>query len=223
MSSFLNCFSDDVFLSYICTHNKLDVVRDSEHCLSLAELESKSLAVPIQRHTNNVIWTSDSGEYPDCDGIISNLGINLFISLSVADCVPVCLFDPVTKNFGLVHSGWRGTTEKISLNAIKVMCDNRSREEDIEVYMGPSISKEHYEVDADVALLFNRRNYTQKNDKYMLDIKNQIRDDLVGCGIKIEKINSSDICTFRNKQLPSYRRDGNDSGRIIFIMGKSNG
>lgn len=223
MSSFVNCFSDDVFLSFFCIDNKHDVVRDSKHCLILAELESNSLAIPIQTHTNNVIWVSSPGEYPDCDGIISNLKNDIFISLSVADCVPICLFDPTTKNFGLIHSGWRGTVEKISINAIDVMCNNGSREKDIEVYMGPSISKDNYEVDADVALLFKEDSYTQKNKKYMLDIKNQIKDDLKGRGIKIEKINSSDLCTFGNKQLPSFRRDGNDAGRIIFIMGKSNG
>ena len=72
----------------------------------------------------------------------------------VSDCVPVCLFDPITKNYALAHSGWKGTSEKISNNALELILSKGSKLKDILVNLGASISKKNYQVDIDVASLF---------------------------------------------------------------------
>lgn len=177
------------------------------------------LAIPIQKHTNKVIWAETGGIYKNFDGIASNLNNNVMLSLSVADCVPVCMFDPQTKNFALVHSGWRGTYKKIANKAVSLLIKNGSNANDIIVYCGVSISSNNYEVDSDVASLFFDKNKKSNGNKFLLDIKSQIEDDLVLCGINKKNISTTKECTYDNENLPSYRRDGDNAGRITFFMG----
>ena len=51
-------------------------------------------------------------EYTDIDGLITNnKGISL--SLRFADCTPILFYDPIKNAIGNIHSGWRGTAQKI--------------------------------------------------------------------------------------------------------------
>ena len=49
-----------------------------------------------------------------CDGVITNEK-NLMLLTVEADCVPVYILDPVKKAIGMVHSGWRGTVQRITV------------------------------------------------------------------------------------------------------------
>ena len=142
------------------------------------------------------------------------------LSLSVADCVPVCMFDPETRNFALIHSGWRGTYKKISNKAVSLLIKNKSNANDIIVYCGVSISSNNYEVDGDVASLFLDKNTKLSGNKFLLDIKSQIKDDLISIGIRKKNIFINQECTYGSPNLPSFRRDGDKAGRITFFMGK---
>jgi len=213
-------FDDNVCLGYYCVGKKTDVVIQTTNLFNKLNTHKLKLAIPIQKHTNNVAWTKGGGVYKDCDGIASNLNYNIMLSLSVADCVPVCMFDPVTKNFALVHSGWRGTYKKISNKAVSLLINNKSNASNIIVYCGVSISSKNYEVDSDVASLFLEKNIKSNGSKFLLDIKSQIEDDLVSIGVDRKNIFSTEECTYDNKSLPSFRRDGENAGRITFFMGR---
>ena len=51
-------------------------------------------------------------KYTDVDGFITNKP-NIDLTLSFADCTPILLYDPVKKVIANIHSGWRGTVQKI--------------------------------------------------------------------------------------------------------------
>ena len=178
------------------------------------------IAIPIQNHSDNVKWIDSPGIYENIDGLVSNLRYRVHLCISVADCVPVCMFDPRTNNFALVHSGWRGTYKKITNKAVFLMIENGSMTKDILVYCGVSISKKNYEVGYDVASLFSKSNLSTSGNKFLLDIKSQIKDDLIEIKLSEKNISIDQDCTFSNMTLPSYRRDGDQAGRITFFMGK---
>ena len=178
------------------------------------------IAIPIQNHTDNVKWVDSPGIYENIDGLVSNLRYRVHLCISVADCVPVCMFDPKTNNFALVHSGWRGTYKKITNKAVFLMIENGSMTKDILVYCGVSISKKNYEVGDDVASLFSKSNLSTSGNKFLLDIKSQIKDDLIEIKLSEKNISIDQDCTYSNMTLPSYRRDGDQAGRITFFMGK---
>lgn len=74
--------------------------------------------------------------------------------ITVADCVPVYLYDPVTGCFGVVHSGWKGTG--IAAVAIKLAGEcYGARAENFCVVIGPHIQRCCYTVNADRAAYFS--------------------------------------------------------------------
>ncbi|MDE5898660.1 MAG: polyphenol oxidase family protein, partial [Treponemataceae bacterium] len=53
------------------------------------------------------------------DGLVS-ADASFMPVVTVADCVPIFLFDPESGAFGVVHSGWKGTG--IAASAVERMC-----------------------------------------------------------------------------------------------------
>lgn len=89
-------------------------------------------------------------ELPDTDGLITNLRGVLLTTIH-ADCLPVYFFDPLKNVIGLVHAGWRGTAAGIAPKAAALMQKEfRSDPADIQVFIGPGISKCCFEVGAEV-------------------------------------------------------------------------
>jgi YfiH family protein len=78
------------------------------------------------------------GDVPyEADGLITNEK-NVPLVISVADCVPILLYDPVRGAVGAVHAGWRGTVQDIAAKAVRrLAAEYGSRPEDIRAALGP--------------------------------------------------------------------------------------
>ncbi len=100
-------------------------------------------------HGNNVriVSKSDAGSVmKKTDGLIT-AHKSLFLTITVADCLPIFIYDPEKEIVGLIHAGWRGLSKNILLAVIKKITENfRSLPEDILVGVGPGISQCHFEV-----------------------------------------------------------------------------
>lgn len=182
---------------------------------SLGFTESES-AIPHQCHSSNVQIVSKPGEYEACDGLITDV-VGLPLVVTVADCLPIVLFEPVKRVIGLVHAGWRGTTQGIAAEAVGLMVKHcGATASEMVAYLGPSAGVCCYEVGGDVAQLFSLDEIEQRNDRLYLDLKKSNIDQLLSIGIKEEHIEVSPQCTICNPQLfHSYRRDRNMSGRMM--------
>jgi len=83
----------------------------------------------------------------EADAIITNQP-GVMIGVTVADCVPVLLFDPVKGVIGAVHAGWQGCAAQITRQAVQGMEQLfGSRPQDIQAAIGPCIGPCCYEVD----------------------------------------------------------------------------
>lgn len=134
------------------------VKEDVQKVLSKMTIHPKEIYTGQQVHSANIAYVN--GEYGDAfvfgktfketDGLITDQP-NVALLIKFADCTPVVLFDPVAQVLASVHSGWRGTTQRISLKAIdKMVNDFKCKKENILVYLGPSIDIDHYEVGSEV-------------------------------------------------------------------------
>lgn len=190
---------------------------------------------PFQTHTDNIVSIKNNEEIKldNVDGLITNEKDKV-LSLTYADCIPVYMFEPNKKVVANIHSGWKGTVQKISEKAVKQMisdfeCDVKN----IICCMGPSICKKHFEVDEDVMLQFKKVfEYTNRLDevieskinsegvkKYYIDTVKINRMMLEKVGLKPENIIESKICTVcNNKEFHSYRADKEKSGRNTAII-----
>lgn len=152
-------------------------------------------------------------DYEGIDALISNER-GIILSCFTADCVPILFYDPVQKAIGACHSGWRGTKGKILRNVVEEMKKEFcSKEEDMLIAIGPSISKEQYIVSEDLGLSFledypncseddeNSPMQRISEDKFQLDLWDLNRRIALESGIREEHISISGYCTMENPEL----------------------
>ena len=183
------------------------------------------MAATFQRHSGivkvvtreqagkHVMWRPDPIEV--ADGIVTNER-NFMISSMESDCTPVYILDPVAKAIGMVHSGWKGTSKGIAVNAVKLMEESfGSRAEDIMIAFGPCICEKCYEVGSDLIPPFSEfyssdeleKIFLPRNGvKYSLDVKEAIRISLRRIGVKEENMFDSGFCTYHDRLFYSHRR-----------------
>ena len=120
-----------------------------------------------------------------------------------------------------IHSGWLGTKEKILTKTIYELIKKFNTDPSYLIsYIGPGICQEHYEVGEEVGILFEENIRYKSGEKYYLDLKKDNFNQLLLAGLKIENIEISDLCTYKEKDLlHSYRRDGVRSGRMFGVIG----
>ena len=162
------------------------------------------------------------------DGLITNEK-NLLLCTVEADCVPFYFYDPVKEVIAMVHSGWKGTVQKISEVTIKKMCDTFGcKPENLKVAIGPHICKNCYEVGQDVfeefAQSFNEHEmgkiFSRKNDeKYLLNLQEAVKLTVMKNGVLENNFFSTNICTYHSKiedhSLCSYRRTKSPTQRML--------
>jgi YfiH family protein len=113
-----------------------------------------------QVHTGNVsvVDERDAGRgaiteddiVTETDALVT-AALDLPLCVTVADCVPVVIYDPDNHAVGLSHAGWGGTVSHITFNTVTSMVDRYgSRPEQLRAAIGPSISPDRYEVGPDV-------------------------------------------------------------------------
>lgn len=143
------------------------------------------------------------------DGLITD-NKNLMPVVTVADCMPIFIYDSVKKVFGILHSGWKGTG--ILKDAILLAEEKYgSCPEDFSIVMGPHIHDCCYKVDFERARYF-RDNFTkdcirQEGDKYALSLAKANFFVAEKMGVKKENIVISSECTCCNKKFGSFRRE----------------
>jgi len=173
-----------------------------------------------QVHSNNVKIVSRPGLIKETDGLITDKK-NLFLIISVADCLPVMIYDRKNNLAANIHAGWRGTQKKIVSRAMEILISEcNSKPEDLEIFLGPCISQKNFEVGSEVAESFGDKFVSLKSGKYFVDIAGDNISQLKSFGLKDGQIEVNELCTYDSPDLlHSYRRDKKQSGRMFAVIG----
>jgi YfiH family protein len=150
---------------------------------------------------------------------------NVLLAVASADCVPVVLADPVSGWIAAVHAGWRGTAARVLDAALDALEARGVRPENLHAAFGPSISRPRYEVGPEVVTAL-REAYRDvaipgdavrpgSADRAFVDVAAFNAAALWTRGIRSERVNATDLCTHETQDLPSWRRDGAATGRIL--------
>lgn len=161
---------------------------------------------------------------PGADGLAS-ADAGTVLAVHAADCVTMLLADPRSGAVAAVHAGWRGTAAGIASEAVTVMVDRfGARPEDVLTAIGPSIGPCHYEVDEPVLERFRRWPWWETvatpnaRGRWQLDLRTANRRQLVDAGVRPERIEVLDLCTYHHPELfYSHRRD-RITGRMAAII-----
>ena len=147
---------------------------------------------------------------------------DIFISVWVADCLPIFLVEEKRRVIGLVHAGWRGTLLGIARKTIEEAKHQLGCEPgDFTILFGPCIRNCCYQVSDEVAILFDEKCVNRARDgKVTLDLICVNLKQLVSCGVIEDKIFATKSCTCCDKKLfHSYRRERENAGRMIAFLG----
>jgi len=165
----------------------------------------------VQGNVVKTVTKKDTGDtIAKTDGLLTG-DKDIFLSITVADCPPIFLYDYEKEIVGLIHGGWRGLAQEILASAIeKFTNDFNSQTQNILAGIGPGICQHHYEVGKDVLSCFESfpSAILKREKKTFLDLKKIAKIQLLNLGLKEENIEISPECThcLVNKYF-SYRRD----------------
>lgn len=173
-----------------------------------------------QTHSTKSNVVTEPAFFEDSDALYTNARNN-FLAVSIADCIPVFLYEPGKKVVAAIHSGWKGTLNRITTLTIeKLIGEFTFNPEKALAFIGPGISSEYFEVGKEVYDLFEPDIKNIREGKYYIDLKKHNYLQLMKIGVKYENIEVSDYCTFKEKELfHSYRRDKEKSGRMLGVIG----
>ncbi|MFQ5536128.1 MAG: polyphenol oxidase family protein [Gemmatimonadota bacterium] len=150
-----------------------------------------------------------------CDGHATDRA-GLLLGVTVADCVPVFLVDPVKRAVALLHAGWRGTAAEILARGVEALAERAgSRREDLRVHLGPAICGSCYEVGPEV---FHALGLSPPPAPAPVDVRAVLVRQAGVLGIAGERISISSFCT-RCGEGNFFSHRGGDAGRQVAFLG----
>ncbi len=172
-------------------------------------------------HVSSTFGFPQLNKAPSCDGLITNEE-NTVLVIRTADCVPVVAADQKNRVAGVAHAGWKGTLVNITGNLVQKMLNAGASEENLKVWIGPSISGEVYEVSPEMIEQFNDQfahlGSFAKGRYLNLPRLNLLQAEAFG--LKPENLQSSDCCTYSHEEIfHSHRRNGRNRGHLYTICG----
>lgn len=148
------------------------------------------------------------------DGVVC-INKSLIPCVTVADCMPIFLYDKETGAFGTLHSGWKGTG--ISENAINLMKERYGTDvKNVCVVLGPHIHDCCYKVDEERAFYFihnfGEDCVKKEMNGYALSLCKANLNVLKKLGVPENNIISREECTCCNEIFGSFRRENPTKG-----------
>jgi len=140
-----------------------------------------------------------------------------------ADCLPVAMVNRAGTEIALAHAGWRGLADGVLQATVARFSGPPS---DVQVWLGPAIGPMHFEVGEDVRLHFQAAMHKvdiapafqpgKVAGKWFANL--YLLATLALRELGVQDISGGDYCTYVDKkQFFSYRRDGQQSGRMATL------
>jgi polyphenol oxidase len=179
---------------------------DEEHVRKNRDLVAQAAGVDAERfvtvrqvHAATVLDGAKVTTASEADALVTDSS-ELALALLVADCVPLALVDETSGRVALVHAGWRGLEVGVIARTLEVL-DARATH----AFIGPSISKERYQVGPEVAQHFTSVEGAltpDGGDRSRLDLRLVATRQLLNAGVLEDRIVRS--------------RDVTDGGEVFF-------
>ena len=172
-------------------------------------MEESSFPLVLEQIHSHVIY--DASEVANRQGLLQGDGIISRVpramAVSVADCVPIFLYDTRSGAVGAFHSGWKGTGIAAE-GVLRMVQDYGCRPADLEAMIGPAIGGCCYQVERTRYEFFLKTfgPVGVKNgvNSYSLDLK-LINFNILS-KLNLKNIIVSNVCTCCDRRFFSYRR-----------------
>jgi len=180
------------------------------------------LASSYQVHGTEILYATEPGRYTGYDALMTSQP-GLLVGVTVADCVPVLVFDAQTRAVAAIHAGWRGTVGGIVTKTIARMHAQFGTEPaHCYAYVGTCIDDCSFEVGPDVATQFSASfvRLDTITARHFVDLKAANKQQLLDAGVPDTQIEVSAFSTVQhNADYFSYRAEGGQTGRMLAVIG----
>jgi polyphenol oxidase len=153
------------------------------------------------------------------DAAVTSLAAHACVVM-VADCLPVLFASRDGSRIGAAHAGWRGLASGVLEQTVKAMSVPGH---ELMAWMGPCISREHFEVGEEVREEFVRQD-ARASAYFNRNARGKWQADLVGLAKRrldqqgITSVSGGNWCTFADqRRFYSHRRDGR-GGRLAALI-----
>jgi len=190
-------------------------------CTALGFLPG-GLAWSKQVHGADIRLVDSPGGSAGYDAFISRTP-GVVLSVSVADCAPVLVFDRKNRAVAAIHAGWRGAAAGIVGNTLAAMAGHfGTLGRDCLAYVGTCIDECSFEVGQEVADAFGPdfKRYDPERGKFFVDLKKACAAQLQAFGIPVPQIEISPYSTIlNNADYFSHRKGNGATGRMLAVIG----
>lgn len=198
------------------------IMENNLRFFSALNIPFDTVAKSHQVHEDKILNVQHSGRFEGYDAMITNK-CNIQLAVTVADCTPILIFDPITESVAAVHAGWRGTVKFIVAKTIAMLQTEFGADpKHCVAYVGTCIDECSFEVGEDVSDHFEERykRFDSVKKKYFVDLKAANRDQLITSGLSQENIQISAYSTVANNDdYFSYRFENGFTGRMLATIG----
>lgn len=137
----------------------------TRHLGSDYPLIAQELGVSVSRlHWLKQVHSTQVYEVDESVGCVEREGDALvtqrpdfIIGVRVADCLPLLVYDPVSKTKAAIHAGWRGLVGGVIENTFLLLKQNGVLAENCRVALGPCICEKCFEVGLEVKAEFEKK------------------------------------------------------------------
>ena len=181
-----------------------------------------------QIHSNKVVTVTepwDLDNRPEADAMVTNVP-NLTLGILTADCGPLILSDKEKGVVGIAHLGRKSTFSGLLFETVDAMVKLGANRTNIFAVLGPTISKDNYEVGTDVfkdimedmpEYSSHLYNIADKDDHFLLDLPGMVAEQAEDAEIDFLDLGR---CTYSEEEyFFSYRRTTHkkeaDFGRLL--------
>jgi YfiH family protein len=156
----------------------------------------------------------------EADALVAHGGA---VGVRTADCVPILIADPQRGRVAAVHSGWRGTAQRIAARAVEALAAQGSNPAWLVAAIGPAIQACCYEVSDELgarfAAAFGEDVVSRARPRPHLDLPRAVRKALEQSGVAADRIEVLPHCTSCDSgRFFSHRRDRGRTGRHLSFV-----
>jgi len=184
-----------------------------------AEPGFTAVVLGTQIHGTTVVGHTQARGWVQVDGVDGHAAAapGILLTVTVADCIPVYLLDPVRRAVALLHSGWRGTAGGILRVGVETLVEVAgSAVDDLLMHCGVGICGECYEVGSEV---MSGCGVPQSGPgPWHLDLREVLVEQAEALGVR--SISTSQWCSAHDRRnFYSHRASAGRDGRMVAYLG----
>lgn len=187
--------------------------------------QTDQFASSHQVHGTEICYAIEACRFDGYDALITDKP-GLLIGVTVADCVPILIYDHDHQAVAAIHAGWRGTVGGIVTKTLERMQQQfGTTASQCYAYIGTCIDECSFEVGPEVAEQFESelKRIDTATGKGYIDLKRANLNQLIAFGIPVAQVEVSPFSTvLNNSNFFSYRAEQGQTGRMLAVIGLRN-